>query len=109
MDKKPYIGQKDRRINVSTKTLVATNTGERKETIVLVSEAWAYVEDISGGEDVEGKIRSLYNRAYYVRYNAEFLTERRLLVIDGEKRFEVVYVSEMGRKDHLKLVCKLYE
>jgi head-tail adaptor len=109
MDKKPYIGQKDKRVVISKKTFVPNTIGERKETLVKISDAWAHMQDLSGGEDVEGKVRVLYNRAYIVRWNSEFLAQKSLVIQDGDMKFEVEYVSEIGRKDHLKLVCKSYE
>jgi head-tail adaptor len=109
MSKKPYIGQKDRRIAVSKKTFVQNEVGEPKETIVLITEAFAFMEDVSGGEDVEGKIRHLYNRTYTIRYNNDIVTGSSLLVIDGEQTFEVNHILEIGRRDHIKLVCKTYE
>lgn len=109
MVKKPYIGQKDRRIVINKKTLVASSTGERKETTVKVTDAWAFMDDLSGGEDVEGKVRALYNRAYVVRWNGDLLVEKPLTIVDGPLTFEVVYVTEIGRKDHIRLVCKAYE
>lgn len=110
MDKKPYIGQKDRRIEISSKVNVRNaQTGEAVETLQKITDAWAFMEDISGGEDVEGKVRALYNRAYTVRWNSEFLSVRPLVVTDGTQVFEVEYVKEIGRKDHVRLVCKNYE
>jgi head-tail adaptor len=109
MDKKPFIGQKDRRIVINKKTLLANTSGERKETLVKITDAWAFMDDLSGGEDVEGKVRALYSRAYVVRWQSELLTEKRLVIVDDERTFEVVYVAEIGRKDHVRLVCKAYE
>jgi len=110
MEKKPFIGQKDRRITVSTKTFAANAVGERKETVVAISDAFAFMDDVSGGEDIEGKVRHLINRTYFIRYNPVVKAKANaLVVIDDSKKYDVYHIKEIGRKRYLEIMVKDYE
>ena len=107
---KPFIGQMDRKIVVKTAAITKNDVGEQRTTETLVSEPFAYCKELSGGEDVEGKIRSLFSRSYTIRYNVTISEKRNnLIVVDGPDKLRVEYVKEIGRKTHLELICKYYE
>ena len=68
------------------------------------------MDDISGNEDVKGKVRHLINRIYVVRYDPVIKEKGTALVlIDEGKEFEIIHISNIGRKDHLEIKVKLYE
>lgn len=107
---KPFIGQMDRKIVVKSFTETQNSVGEQRTTETVVLQPFAYMKELSGGEDVEGKVRSLFSRSYTIRYNAQVLAERnKLIVEDGSVKLEVEHVKEIGRKSHLELICKYYE
>ena len=107
---KPFIGQMDRKIVVKSFTVTRNTVGEQRTSGVVVVQPFAYRKELSGGEDVEGKVRSLFSRSYIIRYNSQILTERnKLIVEDGPDKLEVEHVKEIGRKSHLELICKYYE
>lgn len=110
MEKKPFIGQMDRKIQVVELSKEKTTTGSEIDTDTTICEPFAFMEEVSGGEVEEGKVIQLVNRKYTVRYRPELvLKQNKLLVVDGAYRFEVNNIIEIGRKSHLTLVCRKYE
>ncbi|MBF05023.1 MAG: hypothetical protein CMP76_17235 [Flavobacterium sp.] len=107
---KPFIGQMDRKIVVSSVTLTRNEVGEQRATEEVVISPFAYRKELSAGEDVEGKIRLLFSRSYTIRYNATVAQKRNnLIVLDGSDKMKVEAVKEIGRKSHLELLCNYYE
>ena len=110
MENKPYIGQKDRQVQIIEQTEVSSATGAPVKTNVVKANPFAYMKDVSGGEDVEGKVRHLVNRTYTIRYNSDIATNGfKYFLLDGGAKFFIEHVKEIGRKDHLELICRLYE
>lgn len=110
MEKKPFVGQMDRKVQIVELTKTKTSTGEETTTDVAVCEPFAYMEEVNGDELEEGKVIALVNRSYTVRYRSEIKAgQNKLILIDGNRRFEVNNIVEIGRKSHLKLVCRIYE
>lgn len=110
MDKNPFIGQMDRKIQVCELVKTRNSTGEQEVSQNVIANPFAFMNEVSGGEDVEGKIRHLINRTYTVRYNAALLVNTiELVVIDGNQKFEVYHAKEIGRKKHIILMVKDYE
>jgi hypothetical protein len=110
MDKKPYIGQMDRLIQIIEKVKTKNEVAEVITSENVLLEPWANMKDVSGSEDVEGKIRHLVNRTYTIRYNPVVKEKSNKLVINDEgTRFEVLHVIEIGRKSHLEIRVKAYE
>lgn len=105
----PFIGQMDRKIEVIELVKSPTSTGSRTTTEEVIANPFAFMNEISGSEDAEGKIRHLVNRTYTVRYNAAIKTKSNALKVkDGSETFEVIHVKELGRKKHLQLIVKMY-
>jgi SPP1 family predicted phage head-tail adaptor len=110
MDKKPFIGSMDRKIQIIKFVKTANSVNEKVTTQEVVASPMAKMEDISGNEDIEGKIRYLVNRKYTIRYNAEVVNlKNELAVKDGEILYDIVNIMEIGRKSHLQIMCKNYE
>lgn len=108
--KSPYIGQLDRKISVVQETFTQNAMGEQKPTQVVVASPWAFMEDSSGSEDVEGKIKHLIDRKYTIRYNSDILANgHEYLVIDGSATFDIYHVMEIGRKQHIQLLVTKHE
>lgn len=110
MKKKPFIGQMKNRIKLVEKVTERTPSGAVTSTDGTVAESYAFMEDLSGVEDVEGKVRHLVNRTYTVRYNPVVKEKGTALVlIDEGKKYEILHIIEIGNKEHLELRVKLYE
>lgn len=111
MAKVPFIGQMDRVVDIIEKSMAldsATNAETSTENVI--ASPWAFMDDVSGGEVVDGKIKHLVDRTYTVRYDPLILAGgNKLVVKDGETRFEVLHVIELGRKNRLELRVKAYE
>lgn len=106
---KIFIGQIDRKIEVIELIKTKTTTGSTTNTQQVIASPFAYMNEVSGAEDAEGKIRHLVNRTYAIRYNALVLEKSNALKVkDGNELFDVVHVKELGRKKHLQLIVKLY-
>lgn len=110
MAKNPFIGQMDREISLVEKKSTQSATGAETLNEVVVSEEWAYMQDISGGEETDGKIKHLVNRTYTIRHNDDVLSKSNaLILIDESQRFEVLHVIPIGRRKHLEIRVKAYE
>lgn len=110
MEKKPFVGQMDRKVQIVEVTKTKTSTGFEEDTDVAVCEPFAFMEEVSGGEDEEGKVIHLVDRTYTVRYRSEIKAgQNKLFLIDGSQRYEVNHIKEIGRNSHLKLMCRIYE
>lgn len=107
---KPFIGKMDRKVSIVKFVSTRNSTNEKEVTQEVISEPWASMDDISGTEDVEGKIRYLVNKKFTIRYNQEVndLKNQLGLLFEG-KLFDVINVIEIGRKSHLQLIVKNYE
>lgn len=107
---KPFIGQMDSKISVVKFVATRNSTNEKEVTQEVIATPWAYMEDVSGTEDVEGKIRYLVNKKFTIRYNAVVndLKNQLGVLYDG-KLFNVVNVVEIGRRSHLLIIVKDYE
>lgn len=106
----PFIGQMDRVIQLVQKVKTQTSTGSEVSSETVIAEPWAFMKDISGGEEVDGKVKHLVSRTYTVRYN-ETVKQlgTALIVIDETRKFEILHIIEIGRKKHLEIRCKSYE
>lgn len=111
MASKFYVGQMDRYIAlVIKKSVKSTTSGAESVQDVSLGSEFAYMEDTSGTEVVEGKIRHLVNRIYVIRYDENILKQKtNLILIDEGNRFEVTHIIEQQRREYLELRVKLYE
>lgn len=106
----PFIGQMDRVIQIIETVNSRTAAGGQTSTENVVANPFAYMREISGSEDVEGKVRHLINRSYTIRYNEVVkLKNSQLIVKDGDLVFNIIHVKDLGRKKHLEIMVKLYE
>lgn len=110
MEKAPFIGQMDRKVQIVKFVATRNSTNEKEVTQEVIAEPWANMMDVSGGEDVEGKVRYLVNKKFTIRYNqiVNNLKNQLGLLYEG-KLYDVVNVIEIGRKSHLQLIVKNYE
>jgi head-tail adaptor len=110
MEKSPFIGQLDRRIQIVELVGTRNTTGEIETTENAIAMPYAKMVDVSGSEEVDGKVRHLINRTYIIRYNALVKAKaNELIIIDGLHKFNVYHIKEIGRKKHLELLVKDYE
>lgn len=108
MQDKPFIGKMDTKIQVILVGKTRDNAGGVGTAETEVCNSFAYMKEVSGQEDPEGKIRHLVNRTYTIRYNSEVLEKAtQLKVKDGDQIFDVYHVKKIGRKSHLEILCKL--
>ena len=110
MEKAPFIGQLDRKIQVVRIIATRNDVGEEVPNDETIASPYSYMQDTAGGEDVEGKVRRSVSRSYTIRYNPAIKAEgNKAVVIDGSDRFNVYHVKEIGRRRHLELLVNLYE
>lgn len=110
MEKKPFIGQMDRPIQLVEKVVSRTSTGSEETTETVLCSPYAMMDDLSGNKDIEGKVIHLVNRAYTIRYRSEIKAKQQSLVlVDNGTRYFIENIMEIGRKDRLKLIVRLYE
>lgn len=110
MEKAPFIGQMDRVVTIVKFINTRNSTGEKEVTQEVISNPFAHMEDVSGTEDVEGKVRYLVNKKFTIRYNPIVNDlKNQLGLLDEGKLYDVINVIEIGRKSHLRLIVKNYE
>lgn len=103
---KPFIGQMNRKIAIVEVQPAQSATGSEKTTDVTICEPYAAMNDVSGNEDAEGKVIHLFSRTYTIRARSEVkLGGTKLIVVDGDARFEITHIKEVG-KTHLEILCK---
>lgn len=108
--KNPFIGQLDRRIAVYRRIEIQNEIGEQVSEDEKLFNAFAKLDEVTGGEQLEGKILHHIERKYTVRYRKEIVQEsNELFVRDGVVNYEIKHVREIGRKAFLELICFLYE
>lgn len=107
---KPFVGQMDRRITIYETAKVKNNIGEEKETDVVLCCPWAKVDEVNGGEEIDGKVLHRTNRSFIVRYRSEINQKSNQLKVDYEGvNYNVTHVLQIGRKEYLELQCVVYE
>ena len=104
---KPFIGQMNRKVSIVKFVTTRNSTNEKEVTREVIAEPWAAMVDVSGNEDIEGKVRYLVNKKFTIRYNQTVndLKNQLGLIYEG-KLYDVVNVVEIGRKSHLQLIVK---
>lgn len=108
MTDKPFIGKMDKKIQIVLVGKTRDDAGGIGTAETVVCNPYAYMKEVSGDVDPEGKIRHLVNRTYTIRFNSEVLLKStQLQVKDGDLVFEVFHIKEIGRKSHLEILCKL--
>lgn len=106
----PFIGQLNRKIEIILISKVKTTAGGVVETETIISNPYAFMKEVSGKEDPEGKIRHIINRTYSIRYNSQVLEKSTELKIkDGDVMYNVFHVKEIGRKKHLEILVTKYD
>lgn len=110
MIKTPYIGQLDRKIQIIKEEVTRATTGEEKPVDAIVIQPYAFMEELSGDEDVEGKVIHLTDRKYTIRYHSDVLANGyKYFVVDGGLKFTITHVKEIGRNHYLQLLVKRSE
>jgi head-tail adaptor len=105
------IGQLNRPVILNKITYVASLTGEKVKTEVqFVNPLWAQLDDVSGNEDVDGKVIALKVRKYTIRYNDEVLNEgEKMTITDRDGVYNIHSVEQIGYKNYLTLKCSKRE
>lgn len=107
---KPFVGQMDRRITVYKTDKIKNSIGEEKETNVVICIPWAKVDEVSGGEEVDGKVLHRTNRSFIVRYRDDINQMSNQLKVGFEGvKYNVTHVKQIGRREFLELQCVIYE
>ena len=75
---KPFIGQKDRQVIISEKQTTRDTVGGFETTLQTIATSWAYMQEVSGKEDEEGKVVHLIDRKYTVRYRADLVNKKQI-------------------------------
>lgn len=109
MERKPFIGEMNRKIQIVKLDMVQNTTGEQKPTDVIVAEPFAAMVNGAGGETVEGKVRHIFDRVYTIRVNKLVKAGgTKLVLIDDGERFSIEHVNLIGRS-HLQILVNRYE
>lgn len=105
MEKTPYIGALNTKVQIYRMDTVRDAVGASKETPVLVCDTFASPDDNSGGEVVNEKILHVVRGVYTIRKRAGLMGDEKLVLYDGVAQFNVEHVRKLGRS-HLQLVVQ---
>lgn len=110
MSYNPHIGELDRKVKVFALIKTQSATGADVVTDSLLANLFAKMFEVSGSENVDGKVRLLVNRKYVIRYNRKIKDQSNALVLlDDGIRYNIEHVKTIGRKKHLELAVNDYE
>lgn len=109
-NKRVYAGNRDTRIEIVGFTTVKNAINEDVKTEVSKGFFYSKLEDLSGAEDIEGKIIHIIKRTYTIPYNSEISNDGENMIIkDNSKEFRIYYVEKIGRNLQLILKCTIRE
>tara|TARA_B100000768_G_scaffold46545_2_gene45345 strand:+ start:6399 stop:6740 length:342 start_codon:yes stop_codon:yes gene_type:complete len=109
-NKRAYAGTRNTRIEIVGFTTVKNALNEDINTEVSKGFFYALLNDLSGAEDVEGKIIHIIKRTYTILYNTDIQNNGENMIIkDNGKEFRVYYVQEIGKNLQLLLKCTVRE
>ena len=110
MEKKPFIGQMDRKVVILKMVKTQSATGSTKPVEQTVVCVFAKMDENSGNEELDGKVVHSINRSYTIRYNQNILNFGKDYILqDGSVKYKIVNISEIGRKQYLTLKVNVYE
>lgn len=124
-------GQLNVRISIKKEIKIQTSTGEKIPFAIGVGNAlvgstftvtdpnnidpelseqnskfWAKVADVSGDEEIDGKIIATNVRTYVVRYRKCLVQKGvQMFVVDEGEEYNITSVAQIGRKKYLQLKC----
>ncbi|XRE42217.1 hypothetical protein ACIVBQ_000421 [Tenacibaculum discolor] len=101
---KTFIGELNERITIKSVVKIKSPTsGAPTSTMQVLKNCWSKVKDVSGTEEVEGRIVYVNTKEFTVRYD-ERLTgtgaHEKEIDYEGET-YNIIDVSKIGRKRYL--------
>lgn len=66
---KVQLGDFKNKIQVLEKTKTKSSTGSSVESTNVLKTCWAQQVEVAGAEDVEGKVRVIFDAAFYIKYD----------------------------------------
>lgn len=110
MEKKPFIGQMDRKVVILKFVKTQSSTGATVPSEQTVICVFAKMDEKSGNEELDGKVMHVVNRTYTIRFDQTILNYGKDYILqDGSVKYKIVNVSELGRRQHLILKVNVYE
>lgn len=101
---KHYIGQLDRRIELVQYSIVKSSTGSPEKTETSLGNFWAKLQDLSGNEEVDGRVISLNVRKYVMQYQSQLVQDGvKFYLKDEDGEYNIHHVAHIGRKEYLEL------
>jgi SPP1 family predicted phage head-tail adaptor len=102
-----YIGELTERVTIQSYVESKSEvTGATSSTWQVLKNCWAKVEDVSGSEEIEGRIVYVNTKLFVLRYDARLVgpgaTTGKQILFEGEE-YNIVSVSNIGTKRYLKL------
>lgn len=86
----------------------ASTTGERARTEEKIADLWVARQDVSGTEEIEGKVLPLRVCRFVCRFSTDLLTNGEkyfIRDIDGDYQVNNVNITGQGRDRFLELKC----
>ena len=110
MEKKPFIGQLDRKVVILKLVKTQSSTGSTKPVEQTVIAVFAKMDENSGNEELDGKVMHVVNRSYTIRYDQKILNfGKDYILLDGNVRYKIINIAEIGRRQYLSLKVNVYE
>lgn len=106
MDGKTFIGELNERITIKSYVAIKSATsGAPSKQLEVLKNCWSKVEDVSGTEELEGRIVYVNTKNFTVSYDERLAgpqaTEKQI-EYEGET-YGIIAVLKIGRKRYLKI------
>lgn len=106
MAKKTRIGQLKRRVQIVKGIKTTSTTGTITTEEEVVKNCFAQQIEVSGNEEEEGKVRSLFSTVFIVRYDAVLIKGKasEMFVVDEYNcKYNIISVIEKTYKQYLQI------
>ena len=112
MEKIPFAGLMNREVEFFKTEKQNTPTSERATVVVSIGKKRVQRIDVSGQEEVEGKLLSLSVCKFVMRFDQDILingTQYYIQDLDGKYQINSVNITGPGRNRFLELKCSSRE
>jgi len=105
MEKLPFAGQLDTKVQIHKMEYTVNVARERIETPVLICDTKASVKSNTGTEGADTKVEVTGKSVYIIRKRAGVESKEKLTLTDGDTVFRITHVGKLTRA-FLILTCE---
>lgn len=101
-----FIGELNERITIKSETQTKSpKSGASTSVWQVLKNCWAKVKDVSGSEEIEGRVVYINTKVFTVRHDSRLVgagaTEKQVLY--ENETYNIIGVASIGRKRYLEV------